>query len=79
MSGLTVASQDEVLVLVQALLDELAAFPEGKSAARVFAEGLHGELEAGDALRDVLHAQFAALSHGAVSRRCAHTQNRRGM
>lgn len=75
-SRLTVASQDEVLVLVHVMLDELAAGLEDLSAARVFAEGLQGELLAGDALRDVLHAILAAGPQGAVTRRCTHAHKK---
>lgn len=75
-SGLTVASQDEVLVLVQVILDELATGFEDLPAAQVVAVGLHGELVAGDALWDVPHAPFTADPQGAVTRHCTHTHKK---
>ena len=54
------ASQYEVLVLVQVLLDVLAAGSEGVSAGRRQPLQLFGELFAGDGLRDVLHPVLTA-------------------
>lgn len=59
--GLTVASQDEVLV--QVLLEVLTAGPEGLSAEPVSPELLLGELLAGHAFWDVPHAGFTAVLH----------------
>jgi len=63
--GLTVASQDEVLV--QILLEELAAVFEDPLAAEVFAVPLQGVLAAGHTLWDVLHARCTAGLQTAIA------------
>lgn len=64
----TVASQNQVLVLVQVLLHELAAFSEGLTAGqRNLAVVLISELLAGHNLWNELHPVFTARLRTAVS------------
>lgn len=60
MCRLTVAPQDEVLVVIYLLLDVLAAEPEDLPAAGEVAVALHGKLMAIQSLRYEPHPTFTA-------------------
>lgn len=74
-SILTMASQNHPVLLVQVLLDKLAALLEDPFAVRVFPEGLLRELMAGHALRDVSHAVLTTCLKMTIRPGCRETQH----